>query len=113
MKTLQFFGFALAVLAVFSAWLLLDGLPASASGSQAGAAGLWLMFVSTPLLGMAGMLLLPTTVALAWPQLRRRFGIRRFWFALWCVNAAQLIGAFALAAWVLWVILAGNPSARP
>jgi hypothetical protein len=113
MKTLQVFGFALAVFAVSSAWLLLGGLPALASGSQAGAVGLWLMFVSAPLSGLAGLLLLPTTVALAWPNLRRRFGIRGFWFTLWCVNAAMLLGTLAFGAWVAWVVMAGNPPVRP
>jgi len=92
-----------AILAMLSAAFLIGGLEPQAPAYAASAAGLGLLGISLPLLGLAAVLLVPSSALLCLPSLRARWGFRGVWFALWCLNTGLSLTLMAACAWLTWV----------
>lgn len=109
MKLIQVFGLLFALAALFVTASLLHGLGDTPSASTAGATGLGILGIALPLLGVSALLIIPSSAALCWPSLRRRFGIRGGWLLVWGLNSALSLLMLGTVAWAAWLAAAVPP----
>lgn len=109
MKCIQLMGLLLALVALCVAGALLGGLDQPSSASTAGAAGLAVLGISMPLLGLSSLLIIPSSAALCWPAIRRRYQLRGVWLLVWGLNGALSLLMLVAGAAVAWALMKPTP----
>ena len=88
MRTIQVIGILIAIAAVILGYLLLSQIETDSSASTAGGAGFGLMFLVGPAVVLSALLVVPSSIALLWSELRKRsYFTGPFWRTLWVVNS--------------------------
>jgi len=106
MRTLQLVGFLLALMAVILGYLLLSPVETETPASAAGAVGLGILFFVAPALGISALMLVPSSIALLWPEIRKRtYFTGSFWLRLWAINGILSTGYLLVTLYLGYVLL--------
>ncbi|OFC72770.1 hypothetical protein [Alteromonas confluentis] len=106
MRTLQLLGLVIAIFAGFIGYYFLSDVEPDTSASAAGAAGLFLMFVVAPALLFSAVMVVPSSIALFWPQVREgNYFQGKFWFAIWGCNCLLSSGYLFVAVYIFYLWL--------
>ncbi|MGI2258748.1 carbon starvation protein CstA [Shewanella sp. GXUN23E] len=107
MRTLQGFGLIFTLVALVLGYVLLAPIQHDTSASAASASGLALVYGVLPLLGLAALMLLPSSVALLSSNVRHYCYFRgRFWLGILAFNLVISAGYVLIAgylAYLLWL----------
>ncbi|MFB2681809.1 carbon starvation protein CstA [Shewanella mangrovisoli] len=106
MRTLQLFGFMLTVAGIILATVMFAPVDSETSGASAGASGLGFLFMVLPMLGCSALMLVPSSIALFYNDVRRHTHFTGyFWLNLWKVNLVISLGYIALLFYLVFVWL--------
>ncbi len=109
MRTYQSIGLLTAVLASLLGYYFLADVGPDTSASAASAVGLIIMFAVAPALLVSAVLLVPSSIALFWPQVRKRNYFQgKFWFAIWGCNCLLSCFYLSVAAYIFFIWLRGG-----
>ncbi|MFV0597094.1 carbon starvation protein CstA [Shewanella sp.] len=104
MRTLQLLGFMLAVTGIILASVMLASVDSETSGASAGAVGLGFLFMVLPMLGCSALMLVPSSIALFYQDIRTRtYFTGYFWLNLWKLNLLISLGYIALVFYLVFV----------
>lgn len=116
MRTIQLLGLVVAISAIALGYLLLSPIETDSSASAAGAVGLGLIFLICPAAVLSALLLVPSSIALLWPEIRKRsYFIGPFWKTLWVVNGVLSLGYLFIALYLgyIWFVASTGGSVGP
>ena len=103
----QIFGILLYVLAVALTYLALAPITPESSASSASAMGLWVLFAGFPIFVGAGVLSIPSCLALSSKKLRSAAGFTGwFWKGVWasnCLLSSGFLVAVLYFAYIYWL----------
>ncbi|UXH77221.1 hypothetical protein [Roseateles amylovorans] len=86
MRTFQTVGLILVALAFLPLWWMLSGVEPHALEGAPGA-GIYFLFFSLPLLGLAAVMLIPSSLVLVSRRCRSVYGYRGPWLLLWAISS--------------------------
>ncbi|UXH79401.1 hypothetical protein [Roseateles amylovorans] len=105
MRIIQSLGFLLTAGFVFGFHILTQGMAADAAEVIPKAPDVAGFVLGGPLLFVAALLLVPSSIMLMAPTSRSRHGITGGWFALWCLNAVLSMGFIGTGAALAWALI--------